>query len=51
MKQIVINHRNSFCYKLLVVIMFEWPVYSMVTWLEDAVVVLAEKNTTFTFFR
>jgi hypothetical protein len=45
-KQLVINHRNSFSYKLLMVIIYEGP---------DQVVgecgcCLAERNTTFTFF-
>ena len=41
---------ESVCYKLLVVLMFELPVYSMITWVEDAGVVLAGKSTTFTSF-
>ena len=49
--QLLIIRANSVCYKLLVVIMFEWPACSVVTWVEDAGVVLAGKNRTFTFFR
>jgi hypothetical protein len=50
MKQLVINYRSSFSYKLLAVIMFEWCVVYLVKWLEDADAVLREK-TTFQFFR
>jgi hypothetical protein len=35
MKQVVINHRNRFSYKLLAVIMFELPDPSLVIWLEN----------------
>jgi hypothetical protein len=50
MKLLVINHRNSFSYKLLVVIIFEWPDYSLVNWLENAGAVWG-RNMTFTFSR
>jgi hypothetical protein len=29
------HHRNNYSYKQLVVIMFEWPDYSLVKWLEN----------------
>jgi hypothetical protein len=32
----VINHRNSFSYNLLVVIICEGPDHSMIKWLENA---------------
>jgi hypothetical protein len=36
MKQLVINDRSSFSYRMLVVIMFECPDYSWIKWLENA---------------
>jgi hypothetical protein len=36
MKQLIINDRNNFSYKLLAVKMFEWPDYSPFKWLENA---------------
>jgi hypothetical protein len=50
MKQLIINHRNNFSYKLLAVNMFEWPDYSLVKWLENAGAAWG-RYTTSTFFR
>jgi hypothetical protein len=44
MKQLVINHSNSFSHKLLAVIMFEWPDYSLVKQLENACAVWGKKR-------
>jgi hypothetical protein len=44
MKQLVINHTNSFSYKMLAVIIFEWPDYSLVKRLQNAGAVWEKKH-------